>query len=63
MLSKSSLEWPALASLASAQLDSKGEIASALPAKSGNTLDSDSQTSAATAITFDVLWRSRVEQR
>ena len=58
MLSKSSLEWPALAS---AQLDSKGEIASALTAKPDNTLDS--QTSAATAITFDVLWRSRVEQR
>jgi hypothetical protein len=57
MLSKSSLEWPALGS---AQLDSKGEIASALTEKSVNPLDSqDSQTS----ITFDVLWRSRVEQR
>jgi hypothetical protein len=60
MLSKSSLEWPALAS---AQLDSKGEIASALTEKSVNPLDSqDSQTSAS-SITFDVLWRSRVEQR
>jgi hypothetical protein len=58
MLSKASLEWPALAS---AQLDSRGEMASALTEKSGNPLDS--QTSAGTAITFDVLWRSRVEQR
>ena len=33
MLSKSSLEWPALSS---AQLDSKGEIASAQTEKSGN---------------------------
>jgi hypothetical protein len=62
MLSKSSLEWPALAS---AQLDSNGEIASALTEKPINPLDSqDSQTSAPTdSITFDVLWRSRVEQR
>jgi hypothetical protein len=56
MLSKSSLEWPALAS---ARLGSNGEIASALTEKSSN-----SQTSAPTdAITFDVLWRARVEQR
>jgi hypothetical protein len=62
MLSKSSLEWPALAS---AQLDSNGEIVSALTEKPINPLDSqDSQTSAPTdSITFDVLWRSRVEQR
>ena len=59
MLSKSSLEWPALAS---ARLDSNDEIASALTEKSGNPLDS--QTSAPTdPITFDVLWRARVEQR
>src|SRR6202158_682064 len=37
MLSKSSLEWSAQAS---AQLDSNGEIASALTEKSGNPLDS-----------------------
>src|SRR5246127_2360159 len=56
MLSKSSLEWPALAS---AQLDSNGEIASALTEKSSNPLDS--QTSASTgSITFDGLWRARV---
>jgi hypothetical protein len=59
LLSKSSLTWPALAS---AQLDSNGEIASALTEKSRNALGS--QTSVATdSITFDVLWRSRVEQR
>jgi len=59
LLSKSSLTWPALAS---AQLDSNGEIASALTEKSHNALVS--QTSASTdSITFDVLWRSRVEQR
>src|ERR1700730_10833153 len=59
MLSKASLEWPALAS---AQLDSNGEIASSLTEKSSNPLDS--QTSAPTdSITFDVLWRARVEQR
>src|ERR1700693_4877594 len=43
MLSKSSLEWPALAS---ARLDSNDEIASALTEKSSNPLDS--QTSAPT---------------
>jgi hypothetical protein len=43
-------------------LDSNGEIASALTEKSRNALGS--QTSASTdSITFDVLWRSRVEQR
>jgi hypothetical protein len=48
--------------LASAQLDSNGEIASALTEKSSNPLDS--QTSAPPdSITFDVLWRARVEQR
>jgi hypothetical protein len=62
MLSKSSLEWPARAL---AQLDSNGEIASALTEKSINPLDSqDSQTLAPTdSITFDALWRSRVERR
>jgi hypothetical protein len=59
MLSKSSLQW---AALASAQVDSNGQFASALTEKSGNPLDS--QTLAPTgSITFDVLWRARVEQR
>ena len=66
MLSKSVLEWPALAS---AQPDSNVEIGSALTEKSSNPLDSqamapDSQAMAPTdLITFDVLWRARVEQR
>ena len=66
MLSKSALEWPALAS---AQPDSNVEIGSALTEKSSNPLDSqamapDSQAMAPTdLITFDVLWRARVEQR
>jgi hypothetical protein len=57
MLSKASLQWPA-----SAQPDSNVEIGSALTEKSSNPLDS--QASAPTdLITFDVLWRARVEQR
>ena len=59
MLSKSSLEWPALAS---AQPDSNGEIASALTEKSINPLDSQA-SAPIDLITFDVLWRARVEQR
>ena len=59
MLSKSLLEWPALVS---AQLDSKGEIASALTEKPSNPLDSQAWTPT-DLITFDVLWRARVEQR
>ena len=59
MLSKSTLEWPALAS---AQPDSNVEIGNALTEKSSNPLDS--QAMAPTdLITFDVLWRARVEQR
>src|SRR5271169_6196003 len=54
MLSKSSLEWPALVS---AQLDSNGEIANGPTEKPSNPLDS--QTWAPTnLITFDVLWRA-----
>jgi hypothetical protein len=59
MLSKSSLEWPALAS---AQPDSNGEIASALTEKSSNPLNSQA-SAPIDLITFDVLWRARVEQR
>jgi hypothetical protein len=59
MLSKLSLEWPALVS---ARLESHGEMASALTERSSNTLDSQTATPTG-SITFDVLWRSRVEQR
>jgi hypothetical protein len=59
MLSKSTLEWPALAS---AQPDSNVEIGNALTEKFSNPLDS--QAMAPTdLITFDALWRARVEQR
>ena len=59
MLSKSALEWPALAS---APPDSNVEIGNALTEKSSNPLDS--QAMAPTdLITFDELWRARVEQR
>jgi hypothetical protein len=59
MLSKSSLEWPALAS---AQLDSNFEIGSAPTEKSSNPLDSQARAPT-DLITFDALWRARVEQR
>src|SRR6266576_847794 len=59
MLSKSLLEWPAQAS---AQPNSNVEIGNALTEKFSNPLDS--QAMAPTdLITFDVLWRARVEQR
>ena len=59
MLSKSVLEWPALAS---AQPDSNAEIGSALTEKSSNPLDSQAMVPS-DLITFDELWRARVEQR
>jgi hypothetical protein len=59
MLSKSALEWPALAS---AQPDSNAEIGSALTEESSNPLDSQAMVPS-DLITFDVLWRARVEQR
>jgi hypothetical protein len=58
MLSKSSLVWPALPT---AQLDSNFEIGSAPTEKSSNPLDSQARAPT-DLITFDVLWRARVEQ-
>jgi hypothetical protein len=58
MLSKSSLEWPAHVS---AQPKSKSEVATTLTDKSSNPIDAHVQAPA-DLITFDVLWRARVEQ-
>ena len=59
MLSKLSLEWPALAA---AKLNSNFEIGSAPTEKSSNPLKSQARAAPGDLITFDVLWRARVEQ-
>ena len=58
LLSKLSLEWPGLAS---EQLDSN-EIGSAPTEKSSNPLDAQARAPT-DLITFDALWRARVDQR
>jgi len=58
MLSKSSLEWAAPASA-----EPIFEIGTAPTEKSSDPLDSQARAAPADLITFDVLWRARVEQR
>jgi hypothetical protein len=58
MLSKSSLEWPAHVS---AQPETNSEVATTLTEKPSNPLDAQAQAPT-DFITFDVLWRARVEQ-